>query len=101
MTEFVSLFEKKATQEDCLPIHPIYEEMSAYVEKMKDVAGNITENYDRKRKAEKEAKGQVWQNSRRGTKQVVKDRRAEAEAQKTLDDEFDEELGVEEEVLDD
>ena len=74
-----SIFDLTPTEEDFLPTLPLTEEINAFLLASKAMASNITTAYDAKRRAEKEAKGQAWQNSRRGTKQATKDRRAAAE----------------------
>lgn len=76
----VSLFDLMANEEDFVPVHNPQEVVKEHVEAMKDVAGTITDNYDAKRKAEKEARGQVWQTSRRTSKKKAADKRAAAEA---------------------
>lgn len=71
----VSLFDLQPKEEDFIETYDIDKEVDAHVEKMKEVAGVITENYDAKRKAEMEARGQAWQGSRRSSKQVAADER--------------------------
>lgn len=78
-SQVTSIFDLKAEESDFVSTLPLNEEMNAFLLSTRDMANEITERYDRKRKAEKEAKGQAWQNSRRGTKQATKDRRAAGE----------------------
>lgn len=78
-SEGPSIFDLKPSDADFAPTLPLTEEMNAFLLTTRDMAGEITRRYDAKRRAEKEAKGQAWQNSRRGTKQATKDRRAAAE----------------------
>lgn len=82
-----SLFDYKPTEKDFLPTLPLTAEINAFLVDSKSMAETITSNYDAIRKAEKEARGQKWQTSRRGTKQVVMDRRAEDELKKELEKE--------------
>lgn len=87
----ISLFDLKPEKEDFTPLNDPYEVIKDHVEKMKEVGETITTNYDIKRKAEKEAKGQEWQTSRRTSKKKAEDLRAEAE------EEFNNEILEEEE----
>lgn len=77
----VSLFDLMADEDDFEPVHDPQAAVKEHVEAMKVVAGTITDNYDAKRKAEKEAKGQAWQTSRRTSKKKAADKRAAAEAE--------------------
>lgn len=63
--------------EDFLETYDIDKEVEEHTQHMRTVAEKITTNYDKKRKAELEAKGKEWQNSRRGSKQVAEDNRKE------------------------
>lgn len=76
----VSLFDLEPTDDNFVEINDAQTAVKNHVEEMKDVAGVITDNYDAKRRAEKEAKGQVWQTSRRTSKKKAADKRAEAAA---------------------
>ncbi len=71
------LLTLKPKKSDFVEVYEIEEEVSAYIQRMKEVANTITINYDAKRKAEKEAAGQAWQGSRRTSKKVIADVRAE------------------------
>lgn len=73
----VSLFDLMPEEDDFVETYDIDEEVRKHEEKMKEVAGTITDNYDKKRRKEMEAKGQAWQGTRRSSKQVAADRRKE------------------------
>lgn len=73
----VSLFSLIPEEDDFLETYDIDKEVDEHVEKMKEVAGKITDNYDEKRRKEMEARGQAWQGTRRSSKQVAADRRKE------------------------
>lgn len=73
----VSLFDLMPEENDFVETYDIDEEVHKHEEKMKEVAGTITDNYDEKRRKEMEAKGQAWQGTRRSSKQVAADRRKE------------------------
>jgi len=91
--EYDSIFALSPTEDDFVKTYAIEDEVQEYTLHMRDVAGVITDHYDAKRRAEKEAKGQEWQTKRRGSKAVIADMKqatALAEA-----DEFDNELGAE------
>lgn len=76
----VSLFDLSVSDDDFIEVNDPKEAIEAHVEHMKAVADGITNSYDEKRKAEKEAKGQAWQTSRRTSKKKAADLRAAAEA---------------------
>jgi hypothetical protein len=75
----VSIFDLVPTEKDIIKTHDTGAVISAHVEEMKEVAGVITDNYDKVRKAEIEAKGKEWQTSRRTSKALAADKRREAE----------------------
>lgn len=75
----VSLFNLTPTEDDFVETYDPHQVIEDHVAHMKDVAGGITENYDKKMKAIKEEKGQKWQNSRRTSKKLAADKRAAAE----------------------
>ncbi len=72
-----SLFDLVPTENDFVETYDIDEEVKENVKEMKELAGKITENFDNVRKAEMEEKGQVWQNTRRNSKEVAEDKRNE------------------------
>lgn len=74
-TAGVSLFNLAPKKDDFLETYNAEEEIETFINEMKDVAGTVTDNYDAIKKAELEAKGKAWQNSRRTSKQVAKDNR--------------------------
>jgi hypothetical protein len=87
-----SLFGLTPQPEDFIPTHDPKQVIHDHVEKMKEVAGIITDNYDAVRRAEKEAKGQIWQTSRRTSKRKAADLREAAQlAAEEEGIEFDEE----------
>lgn len=92
----LSLFDMEPAEEDFVPVHDAKQEIRANVVEMQELAGEITEAYDAKRKAEMEASGRAWQTSRRTSKKKAADARAEAEAAALGFD--DEELGEDLEV---
>lgn len=77
--ESASIFGLSPSEADFKTTVPLTEELNAFLLATRDVAGEITRRYDTKMRAKKEAKGQAWQNVRRGTKQATKDRRAAGE----------------------
>lgn len=78
----VSLFDMVPKEEDFLETYDIHQELEEHQVKMREVANTITNNYDEKRKREIEARGGVWQTSRRTSSEKAADLRAEAEAEK-------------------
>lgn len=82
----VSLFDLHPTEDDFMPTYDGSAELEKTVEENKELAEVITNNYDAVRKAEKEAKGQPWQTTRRSSKQVAADARARAEERKDEQD---------------
>lgn len=76
----VSLFDLAPKKEDFLETYEIDSEMDEFVEKYKEVAGNITDHVDAIKKAEIEEKGGVWQRSHRTSQEV-----AEANREKALE----------------
>lgn len=97
--EYEAIFSLPVTEDDYVKTYAIDEEVEEYTLHMRDVAGIITDAYDVKRRAEKEAKGQDWQTKRRAPKQVIVDKKAEANI--ALDDSFNDSLGEEIIPLDD
>lgn len=77
----VSLFDLAPQPEDFVEVVDPRKVVSDHVDTMMEVADGITEAYDDKRRAEKEARGQVWQTARRTSKKLAKDKRAAAEAE--------------------
>lgn len=73
----MSLFDLKPDDSDFIETYDVKAEINKNVEEMKELADKVTTEYDKVRKAEMEAKGQVWQNSRRNTKEVAADNRTE------------------------
>ena len=76
----VSLFDLAPKKEDFLETYDIDSEMDEFVEKYKEIAGNITDHVDAIKKAEIEEKGGVWQRSHRTSQEV-----AEANREKALE----------------
>lgn len=74
----VSLFDLKPQSEDFLETYDINEEMDEFVNKYKEIAGDITDREDAKKKAEIEAKGGVWQRTHRSSQEVADAKRLEA-----------------------
>lgn len=74
----VSLFDLKPQSEDFLETYDINEEMGEFVNKYKEIAGDITDREDAKKKAEIEAKGGVWQRTHRSSQEVADAKRLEA-----------------------
>lgn len=85
----VSLFDLEPTEEDFVEVVDAHQVVSDHVDHMMEVADGITDAYDKVRRKEKEKKGQAWQTSRRTSKKLAADKRAEAEAaaQVAVDDE--------------
>lgn len=77
-TNAVSLFDLAPKEEDFLETYDIDEEMDEFVEKYKEIAGEITDREDAKKKAEIAEKGGVWQRSHRSSQEVAETKRAEA-----------------------
>lgn len=77
-TNAVSLFDLKPKEDDFLKTYDIDQEMEEFVNKYKDIAGEITDREDAKKKAEIEEKGGVWQRSHRTSKEVAEDNRNQA-----------------------
>lgn len=101
--EYKSIFDLAVTEDDYVKTYAIDDEVEEYTLHMRDVAGIITDNYDAKRRAEKEAKGQDWQTKRRAPKKVIADKKAELSTKEAiaLDDSFNETLGEDLTLLDD
>lgn len=74
----VSLFDLAPKEEDFLETYDIEEEMGDFVEKYKEIAGDITDKLDAIKKKEIEENGGVWQNTHRTSKDVAEAKRAEA-----------------------
>lgn len=77
-TNAVSLFDLAPKEEDFLETYDIEEEMGDFVEKYKEIAGDITDKLDAIKKKEIEENGGVWQNTHRTSKDVAEAKRAEA-----------------------
>lgn len=101
-TNAVSLFDLAPKKEDFLETYDIDEEMDEFVDKYKEIAGEITDREDAKKKAEIAEKGGVWQRTHRSSQEVAEGRRAEAieavQATEILTD--DEKLAVIEKIDD-
>jgi hypothetical protein len=97
--EYASVYNLSYSDADLLPVHDVEAAVREHTLSMRDVANTITTAYDKKRRAEKEAKGQAWQTVRRSPKTVIADARAAAAAAQ-LDALLDEpvELTAEEEA---
>lgn len=89
--DLVSLFDLSPTESDFIETSEPSKVIRSHVVEMQEVADTITNNYDAVRKAEKEAKGQAWQTSRRSSKEKAADLRREAELNK-FDNEGGEDL---------
>lgn len=74
----VSLFDLSPEKEDFLETYEIEEEMDEFVEKYKEIAGEITDHVDAIKKKEIEEKGGVWQHTHRSSKEVAETKRLEA-----------------------
>jgi hypothetical protein len=101
--EYKPIITLKVDEADYVKTYPINDEVETYTLHMRELAGVITDNYDAKRRAEKEAKGQEWQTKRRAPKQVIVDKKAEVSTKETAagDDSFNETLGEDLSLLDD
>lgn len=77
-TNAVSLFDLTPAKEDFLETYDINEEMDTFVDKYKEIAGEITDHVDAIKRAEIEEKGGVWQHKHRSSKKVAESKRAEA-----------------------
>lgn len=74
----VSLFDLAPKEEDFEETYDIEEEMDEFVEKYKEIAGEITDKLDAKKRKEIEEKGGKWQNTHRTSSEVAEERRADA-----------------------
>lgn len=74
----VSLFDLAPKKDDFLETYDINGEMGEFVEKYKEIAGNITDHVDAIKKKEIEEKGGVWQHTHRSSKEVAEAKRLEA-----------------------
>lgn len=88
--DYLPVDQLEPIEADFVEIHPVEQEVEDYIGRMRELAGVITDNYDRKRKAELEAAGKKWQNTRRGANAVIADLKAEQKIQ--AEDHFDDEL---------
>lgn len=77
-TNAISLFDLAPKEEDFLETYDINEEMNEFVDKYKEIAGDITDRSDAIKKAEIEEKGGVWQHTHRTSKDVAEAKRLEA-----------------------
>lgn len=77
-TNAVSLFDLSPKEDDFLETYDIDEEMDEFVEKYKEIAGEITDKEDAKKRAEIAAKGGVWQREHRTSLEVAESNRLEA-----------------------
>ena len=74
----VSLFDLAPKEDDFLETYDIDEEMDEFVDKYKEIAGDITDRMDAIKKAEIEEKGGVWQRTHRTSQEVADDNRLQA-----------------------
>ena len=93
-SDLFSLFDLKVSEDDFLETYDPKVEARHSLEEIVPQAARVTENYDAKVKAEREAAGKPWQHSKRSSKQKVKDLREEAERKALLKAaaEFDSEI---------
>lgn len=77
-TNAVSLFDLAPKEDDFLETYNIDEEMDEFVDKYKEIAGDITDRMDAIKKAEIEEKGGVWQRTHRTSQEVADDNRLQA-----------------------
>lgn len=80
----VSLFDLIPQESDFLPTYDAPAEIRKNTLEMQDLAGEITEKFDAKRKAEMEEKGVMWQNTRQTSQELADAKRAAAEAEGKL-----------------
>lgn len=73
----MSLFDLAPKPEDFVETYDVKEEIAENVVEMKKLASEVTEVFDEIRKKEMEAKGVMWQNSRRNSREVAADNREE------------------------
>lgn len=71
----ISLFDLTPKKEDFLPTYDIEEEMDVFVDKYKEIAGDITDRSDAIKKAEILKKGGLWQNKHRSSSEVAEENR--------------------------
>lgn len=74
----VSLFDLVPKEEDFLETYDIDEEMKNHVDKYKDIANNITNVLDERKKAELELTGKAWQVSHLSSAEVAARNRQQA-----------------------
>lgn len=74
----VSLFDLQPKPEDFLPTYDAPAEIRKNTLEMQELAGEITEAFDAKRKAEMEEKGIMWQNTRQTSQALADAKRAAA-----------------------
>lgn len=74
----ISLFDLAPKEDDFLETYDIDEEMDEFVDKYKEIAGDITDRMDAIKKAEIEEKGGVWQRTHRTSQEVADDNRLQA-----------------------
>lgn len=81
----VALFSLKPEAKDFTPTYEAQKEIVEHTEEWKEVAGEITENYDAVMKAKREEAGKEWQTTRRTSQQLADHKRAEAKKKKKKD----------------
>lgn len=77
----VSLFDLVPQESDFLPTYDAPKEIRQNTLEMQQLAGEITDAFDAKRKKEMEEKGVVWQNTRQTSQELADAKRAAAEAE--------------------
>lgn len=77
-TNAVSLFDLAPQEEDFEETYDIDKEMDEFVEKYKEIAGEITDKLDAEKRKEIEEKGGTWQHTHRSSSEVAIERRNEA-----------------------
>lgn len=77
----VSLFDLKPEPEDFIETYNAPEEIRKNTLEMQELAGNITEAFDAKRKAEMDEKGIMWQNTRQTSQALADVKRSAAESE--------------------
>ncbi|HHT97944.1 MAG TPA: hypothetical protein GXZ90_08645 [Clostridiales bacterium] len=71
----ISLFDLTPKKEDFVQTYDIEEEMDVFVDKYKEIAGDITDRSDAIKKAEILKKGGLWQNKHRSSSEVAEENR--------------------------
>lgn len=80
----VSLFDLVPQESDFLPTYDAPAEIRKNTLEMQELAGEITDKFDAKRKKEMEEKGVMWQNTRQTSQELADAKRAAAEAEAKL-----------------